>query len=224
MASDLILTDEDINHLLDKNSLGPLGARNAALIMGAVSWGITPLEMCRITTKELMSPEGEFFRIWEISNKSSFNGETRTLYTSTNLMLFLNRYVEFRISNHWLLSDDTTHITLDPDEKFFLNDQGEPYKETPRKNSPNSFQPRSMNEQLKRMIARTQLVGATPSSFRDSFIKNLYEKGCSFDELMLVTGIKQKRTLETKVRPRQTNLEEALNNIFSQVRFPDVLK
>jgi integrase len=224
MASDFIFTDEDINQLLETNSLGALGARNAALIMGAVCWGITTQEMCRVTTREIMSAAGEFYTTWEISKISSFNDETRTLYTSQKLKFFLSKYVELRIANNWFLSNDAAFRTLSPDEKFFLNDQGEPYKETPRKNSTNSFQPRSMNEQLKRMIGRTQLVGATPGSFRDSFIKNMYEKGCSFDDLMLVTGIKQKRTLETKVRPRPSQFEEALNKIFSEVRIPDVLK
>jgi len=75
---------------------------------------------------------------------------------------------------------------LDPESKFFLNDRGEPYKLSPRKAGPGDYQPRSMNEQLKRMIARTDLHGAKPSSFRDSYVRGLYENGCGWKDLMSV--------------------------------------
>lgn len=103
-----------------------------------------------------------------------------------------------------------------------MNDRGEPYKLSLRKKGSGDYQPRSMNEQLKQMIKKTDLQGATPSSFRDSFIRGLYEKGCGWKDLMSVTGIKQKRTLERKVRPQEAELEKVFCQLFSRVRNPDV--
>jgi len=77
-----------------------------------------------------------------------------------------------------------------------------------------------MNEQLKQMIKRTNLHGATPSSFRDSFVKDMYENGCQWKELMAITGIKQKRTLEKKIRPQEAELEDVFRKIFSRVKNP----
>jgi integrase len=101
-----------------------------------------------------------------------------------------------------------------------LNDRGEPYKLSPRKAGSGEYQPRSMNEQLKRMIKKAGLHGATPSSFRDSFVRGLYEEGCGWKDLMAVTGIKQKRTLERKVRPREAELDKVFSNLYSRVRNP----
>ena len=70
------------------------------------------------------------------------------------------------------------------------------------------------------MIGRTKLYGATPSSYRDSFIKGMYENGCHWNELMVVSGIKQKRTLERKIRPKEVELEEVFGRLFSRVKNP----
>ena len=74
------------------------------------------------------------------------------------------------------------------------------------------------------MTAKTSLYGATPKSFRDSFIKGMYDSGCGWSDLKKITGIKQKRTLENKVRPHERELEQVLTNLFSRVKMPKTLK
>jgi len=41
-----------------------------------------------------------------------------------------------------------------------------------------------------------------------------------WNNLMAVTGIKQKRTLERKVRPQEAELEKVFNTLFSRVKNP----
>jgi len=77
-----------------------------------------------------------------------------------------------------------------------------------------------MLEQLKRMIDRTGLYGATPASYRDSFIKGMFDNGAGWSDLMKVTGIKQKSTLEKKVRPHERELETVLVSLFSRIKMP----
>jgi integrase len=85
---------------------------------------------------------------------------------------------------------------LDPESKLFLNDRGNPYKLSPRTTGSGELQPNAMNRQLKNIIKKADMHGATPSSFRNSFIREMYRNGCGWNELKLITGIKQKRTLE----------------------------
>lgn len=73
------------------------------------------------------------------------------------------------------------------------------------------------------MIGRTSLYGAIPASFRDSFVKGFYENGAGWSDLMKATGIKQKRTLEKKVRPHERELEKVLSSLFSRVKLPEHL-
>jgi hypothetical protein len=225
MAVERIFDDEDISELLMQNSAPPLGARNAALIMGGVYWGLTPLELSLVSTDDVIAPNGDLYRIWVLPAHNSYNGEAREIYTEEHILPYFELYVAFRLKKDWGLSVNLhSHRGLNPESRFFLNDLGEPYALTERKEKPGSFQPRSMNEQLKRMIARTKIYGATPASFRDSYIKSMYEHGCKWGDLMKVSGIKQKRTLENKVRPHERELEQVLKSLFSRVKMPESLK
>lgn len=50
------------------------------------------------------------------------------------------------------------------------------------------------------------------------------ENGCKWGELMKASSIKQKRTLENKVRPHERELEEVLKNLYARVKMPEALK
>ncbi|MCX4030147.1 site-specific integrase [Endozoicomonas sp. SM1973] len=230
MALERIFDVEDVNLLLEQNSASPLGYRNTALIMGGVYWGLTPLELSSVTVSDVIASNGNFFRIWVLPEDRSFNKEAREVHTEDHVLPFFEKYTEFRVKAKWGMSNLHSYRGLDPNSKFFLNDKGAEYALTKRKpkkgeeKKPAMYQPRSMNEQLKRMIARTNLYGATPASFRDSFIKGMYEAGAGWSDLMKVTGIKQKRTLENKVRPHERELEAVLGSLFSRVKMPDHLR
>lgn len=225
MAVERIFDESDIQELLDQNSAPPFGARNAALILGGVYWGLTPIELCQVETGDIIAPNGEFYRVWVLPKHASFNGESREVYTEDHVLPFFEKYADLRLERKWgVASNLHSHRKLSPDSKFFLNDRGEPYKPTERKDKPGSYQPRSMVEQLKRMIGRTSLYGATPASYRDSFVKGLYENGAGWSDLMKITGIKQKRTLEKKVRPHERELKTVLSGLFSRVKIPDHIK
>jgi integrase len=220
MATERLFTESGIQELLDNNAASPLGRRNAALIMGAVYWGLTPYELSMLSVKDVMGENCELLRIWVIPDHVAFNGERRECHTEDHVIPFFEGYIDWRLANDWGLSSIPAFRGLDAESKFFLNDRGEPYKLLPRKAGSGEYHPRSMNEQLKRMIKKAGLHGATPSSFRDSFVRGLYEEGCGWKGLMAVTGIKQKRTLERKVRPREAELDKVFSNLYSRVRNP----
>lgn len=221
MAAERIFDEVDVQELLEQNAAPPFGARNAALILGGVYWGLTPLELCLVSTEDVLAPNGEFYRVWVLPKHASFNGAAREVHTADHVLPFFERYVDLRKGQNWALSLNLhTHRGLSPSSRFFLNDRDKPYKPTERKNKPGSYQPRAMLEQLKRMIDRTGLYGATPASYRDSFIKGMFDNGAGWSDLMKVTGIKQKRTLEKKVRPHERELEAVLANLFSRVKMP----
>lgn len=225
MTAVRIFDEADVSELLEQNSAPPLGARNAALIMAGVYWGLTPLELSLLSVEDVIAPKGDLYRIWVLPAHAAYNGEERVIHTEDHVLPYFEQYVDLRLSKEWEVSTNLySHRRLNPNSKFFLNDQGKPYKATERRSKPGSYQPRSMNEQLKRMIGRTSLYGATPASFRDSFIKEMYESGCNWSELMKVSGIKQKRTLESKVRPHERELEQVLKSLFSRVKMPEHLK
>lgn len=220
MATERLFTENDIQQLLDNNAAPPFGRRNAALIMGAVYWGLTPYELSMLSVKDVMAESGEFYRIWVLPAHSAYNGEQRECHTEDHVLSFFEDYIDWRLTECLGISNIPAYRRLNPDSKFFLNNRGENYKLSPRKKGSDDYQPRSMNEQLKRLIKKAGLYGATPTSFRDSFVRGLYENGCGWKDLMLVTGIKQKRTLEHKVGPQEAELDIVFRTLFSRVRNP----
>lgn len=223
MPVERIFDEADVNELLEQNSAPPYGARNAALILGGVYWGLTPLEQSLVATEDVMAPNGEFYRVWVLPAHNSYNGEAREIHTEDHVLPFFEKYAEFRVSESWMPSNLNTHRGFAHDKPFFLNDQGQPYRVTERKGTAGKYQPRSMNEKLKSMVAKTNLYGATPASFRDSFVKGMHDNGCGWSDLKKVTGIKQKRTLEKKVRPHERELKAVMKNLFSRVKMPEKL-
>lgn len=224
MSVNCIFDESDIQELINKNSSSTFGARNAALIMGGVYWGLTPLEQCRVKVEDVLAPDGQLYSKWMLPALSSYNGEEREIHTSDHIAPFFEKYIEMRLDQGWALSNFDTHRGLSPTSYFFLNDSAKQYKPTERKGMSGGYQPRSMIEQLKRMIARTEIEGATASTYRDSFIKAMYESGSGWSDLMKVSGIKQKRTLERKVRPHKCDLKSVVTKLYSRVKLPDNLQ
>lgn len=222
MPLERIFDERDISELLEQNSAPPYGARNAALIAGCSCWGLTPKEASNLTTETVIAPNGQFYKTWVLPAHESYNNEPREIYTKDHILFLFEKYATFRLESNWGTAKIHSHRGLDPKSHFFLNDNGQEYKLT--KMATGHYQAKSMNEQLKRMIDRTGLHGATPSSFRDSYIKLMYEAGLNWNELKKVSGIKQKKTLERKVRPHERELEEVLSKLFTRVRMPEVLK
>jgi integrase len=220
MATERLFTESDIQKLIDNNAAPPFGRRNAALIMGAAYWGLTPYELSMFSVKDVVAENGELYRIWVLPAHVAFNGEQRECHTEDHVLPFFDGYIDWRIANEMGASNLSAYRGLSPDAKFFINDRGEGYKLSPRKKGSDDYQPRAMNEQLKKLIEKTDLHGATPSSFRDSFVRGLYENGCGWKDLMAVTGIKQKRTLERKVRPQEAELDKVFRTLYSRVRNP----
>lgn len=224
MPIEYIFDEADIQELINQNAKPPFGARNAALILGGVYWGLTPLEECQVTVEDVIAPNGQFYKEWILPSHAAYNGEAREVHTTDHVLPFFEAYVEMRLERSWGVSNLHTHRSLSPTSYFFLNDSGKQYKPTERKGGTGSFQPRSMIEQLKRMIARTGIQGATASTYRDSFIKAMYDSGAGWKDLMRVSGIKQKKTLERKVRPHERELEAVLGRLYSRVKMPNAIK
>lgn len=222
MPVEKLFTESELQEILNMNSAPPHGQRNAALIIGATYWGLTPSELSLLRLEDVMDQSGEFYRIWTLPFTTAYNGDARELHTENHVLPFFEAYMDIRVQNQQHLSNQSWYRHSDPKSFFFLNDRGEKFKMSPRKAGSLDYQPVSMNSKLKQLIANTSIQGAKPSTFRDTFIKNMYEAGCGYKELMKVSGIKGKETLDRKIRPQERELTEVFKNLFSRVKVPSI--
>ena len=68
-----------------------------------------------------------------------------------------------------------------------------------------------------RNVENSGIEGATVGTFRDSWIKMMYEAGCGYNDLKAVSGIRTKSTLDAKIRPLERELEKVFNSVFSRI-------
>lgn len=220
MPVNKIFTEKEVQEILDMNSAQPHGQRNSALVIGAVYWGLTPSELSLLRLEDVMDQNGEFYRIWILPDSVAYNGQAREVRTEEHVRVFFENYMADRVEKKRYLSNQARYRKSDPKSSFFLNDRGEPFKMSLRKKGSSEYQPVSMNSKLKQLISNTGIQGATPSTFRDSFIKKMYEAGCHYKELMAVSGIKLKETLDRKIRPQERELEDVYKHLFSRITIP----
>ena len=218
MTVERLFSESDVQRLIDMNSAPPFGKRNAALIMGVLYWGLTPSEASLLRLEDVMDQSGEFFRIWTLPASTAYNGEARELHTEDHVLPFFVGYLDWRVAEGLCLSNQSWCRGSDPKSAFFLNDRGEPYKLSPRKKGSTDYQPRAMSAKLKSFIEKAGIEGATVATYRDSWVKAMYEAGAHHKDLMRVSGIKQKETIDRKTRPAIQDLEKVFKDIYARVR------
>jgi len=218
MPIERLFNERDVQRLIDMNAAPPFGKRDSAVIMAALYWGLTPSELSLIRLEDIMDQSGDFFRIWTLPLSVAYNGEARELHTEDHVLPFFEQYIDWRVSKGLYLSNQSWYRGSDPKSQFLLNDKGEPYKLSPRKKGSTDYQARAMSAKLKTYIEKTGIEGATVATFRDSWVKAMYDSGCHHKDLMLVSGIKQKETIDKKTRPAIQELEQVFKHIYSRVR------
>lgn len=214
-------TDSDIQELITNNSVGDFKERNTALIIGASYWGLTRIELSQLPLGCLMTETGKWHSCWTLPNEFALNGEARELYIADHIIPVLDAYLSWLTANNVGLSNISSYRGHDQDMKFFVNDNLEKFALTKRskklKNDKTSYQPRSMDDKLKSFIANSTVQGATPSTFRDSWLRSMYVNGCKIKDLMDVSGYKTKSTIVDKIKAEELELKVVFSKVFSRM-------
>lgn len=162
-----------------------------------------------------MDASGEFFRIWMLPAHVAYTGEARELHTADHVLPILDDYITWWADNDFFRTGLMRYRGRDPKAPFIINDKYVAYTLSGRPEK--GYIANSMNRKLKQLIANTSIEGATPATFRDGFIRMMYQAGCSYKDLMDITGIKQKETLDRKVKPHQKELNKVYKSIFKKI-------
>ena len=222
MPIEVIFTEDDIQHLIEANAQPKFAPRNKALIFALCYWGLDRKEVCQLPLSSVMSESGEWYSIWHIPKELAFNGEARELRTADHVLPLLDEYIEWLKECGLGKSNLHTYRGLNPAMKLFVNDKLEPFKLTPRgkakKDGSVSFQTRSLDDKLKSFLDNSRLRGATLSTFRDSWVKMMYDYGCGYNDLKDISGIKTKATLDAKIKPVEREIEKGFNSVFSRIK------
>lgn len=207
----------DIQLLLNMNNKPPFGLRNAMIIVSGVYWGLTPLEQSKLSVMDVINEQGALRREIELNSELAYNDVPRVIQVADHLKPAIEAYVSWLIDNNVHPSGCESYRGLVPAGAFIVNDK---YQSFPLiKRSPSgAYTANAMNKKITSLIKNTNIEGARVSTLRDSWIKELYNNGLAVRELMAISGIKSKQTLDSKLKPTAREMSTVINDIYSRVK------
>jgi len=215
MPIERILSESDIKKVIKANSKPPFAIRNKMIVIVTSYWLLSPTEASELRLEDVMDRDGQFYRIWVLPEHVAQNGEAREIRTSDHIAGLIQEYMGWWIANNLYGSGKKAYQGRDPKAHFVLNDNYEKYALSKRdKDGATGFLPVALNKKLNSLLEKAGMVGCSASSFRDSGIKMFYDNGARYQDLRDFTGIKTKKSLDSKIRPHEAELESVMNNLF----------
>src|SRR5690606_16551141 len=178
---------------------------------------LSPVEVSELRIEDVMDRDGQFYRIWVLPEHVAQNGEAREIRTSDHIAKLMQDYIDWWIANGLYESGKSAYQGRDPKAPFILNDKYEKYALSKREKDGAGVLPIALNKKLNNLLEVAGMKGCTASSFRDSGIRMFYENGAKYNDLRDFTGIKTKKSLDSKIRPHEAELESVMNGLFRNV-------
>jgi integrase len=179
---------------------------------------LTPYELTELRLEDVMDKSGKFHSIWTLPGYVAQNGEARELGTSDHIIKIMQSYINWWIANDLHSSGKFAYQGRDPKASFILNDNFEGYTLSKREKGGPQTLPVTINKKLLSLLITAGYKGVTPSAYRDSGIKLMWDSGGHYNDIMDFTGIKSKSTLDAKIRPHEIEIGVVLNNVFRNIR------
>lgn len=213
-----IFSSTEQYELIKQNSNSKFKERNIALIFGASIWGLTRTELSLLQLKHLMDKSGKIFSEWELPDTISFNGSTRNLYTPEDGITVIDNYVNWLVSKSINTTDSIDYRSLDPEMYFYITDRYQKFKITKRTTKSTKgaslFQSRSMDAKLKKFIVTAKIPNATPKTFRDTWIFQMYYSGCELQKLLEASGYNSYTSIKNKLTPMKRDIKSVYKAIL----------
>lgn len=181
------------------------------------------IDLSLLRVRDLMDQKGRFYDQLTVPSEYNPTGKSKLLFIPQKSYMreVLERYVQRRVELKHGITNIGIYSNLNPDSCFFLDDDGQPFKLTPR-TSGDSDIARMQPIRLRRLFKRFVFPeGVTPTSLNQSFVLNFYrasiEDGLpimTFKSLQALTGMGFD-TLRTWVKREPRTVEDILQSMYS---------
>lgn len=217
MPVERILSESDIKKVIKLNNKPPFALRNKALVLASTYWLLSPVEVSELRLEDVMDRDGQFYRIWVLPDHVAQNGEAREIRTSDHIAKLMQDYIDWWIANGLFASGKKAYRGRDPKAPFIVNDNYEKYALSKREKDGAGVLPVALNKKLNTLLEVAGMKGCSASSFRDSGIKIFFDNGARYNDLRDITGIKTKKSLDSKIRPHEAELTLVMNGLFRNI-------
>jgi hypothetical protein len=172
----LFLEPEDIKELAKKHLNGKFNVRDAALIAFAGMSYLNLLDLSLIRVKDLISESGKVYKQTILPAEFNPYDKQKVLIipNSSLLLQLLEGVIAWRQEEKLGLSNLGTYCGLNPDSRFFLDNNGDEFYLTARVKGGKDIakmQPTKLRRHFSKFVLP---LGVTPQGLNRSFLLNFY--------------------------------------------------
>ena len=215
-----LLAPNQIMRLAKKHSVHPFSARDSALIALAGMAYFTGHDLSLVEVQDLIDEKGSLVEVARLPVEYNLSGKAKLFHIpkGSYLRKTLIDYMEFRKSHGMQIIGLGIFNGLNPESKFMLKDDGEPYSLNFKRQyqGDKSQQPLQLQRQFQKYYLGE---GVSLKSLNDSFIMNFYQARCqtgtaqTIRDLIELTGMTAD-TLRSKCIKNESSIRETLEMLY----------
>lgn len=174
----IFLEPEEIKQLAKKHLKGKFNVRDAALIAFSGMSYLTLLDLSLLKVEDLITEKGAIYKQTTVPAIFNPNGKQKVLVIPNKSFLLglVEEVIEWRKAKGFALSNLGTYCGLNPESRFFLDNDGETFALTPRVKGSSEIA-RMQPTKLRRHFDKFVLpLGVTPQGLNRSFLLNFYNE------------------------------------------------
>lgn len=194
---------DDIAHMLERTDTSNFPERDALLILFSSVLGLTRQEISGLKIADIMEINGQWKSRWQVNKAFAYKGIERVVYTPKKMVRYLDQYIEWLEQMGLKNGPANEYMGFRPDFIFIRNDNKNPFSLLKRNHNRAeglvSYHTRALDDKFEAILNNSNLIGSTPSAFRDGYIMSLYGEGLSLPDIMTLTGFKTRHALKTKI-------------------------
>lgn len=191
--------------------------RDLALVHAVLATGAWPIELARLEVRDFLNPNGTVRARSMLRSESALNGTSRPLFfvapaAQESILRYLTHRALARCRGASL--ETLPYLGLDPTERLFLDDGNKPFqvRQYVGKKASTRQQCPQMLQTFRRIFSRVGMPGISAKALRRTLAVQLWRAGAFDDEIALVLGIRDKKTVRAML-----SRTESLEDLFCRV-------
>ena len=218
----IYIDNDEIKQLANKHLKGKFNVRDSALVAFSGMSYLTLLDLSLVRVKDLISESGMIYKQTCLPAIFNPNAKEKVLIIPNKSYLFeaVEKVIEWRKLNSFGLSSLGTYSGLNPESKFFLDNEGNEFSVAPRSKG-NTEIARMQPTKLRRHYNKFLLpVGVTAQGLNRSFLLNFYNESIkdgkptkTIKSLVALTGLGVD-TIRRQVNREPRSIQEVLSEMY----------
>ncbi len=213
-----ILTDKEVSVMIHRAGLhSPTPLRDRALIHIVLATAARPLEVARLEIADYLYPDGMVRSQSEMRAAASVNRRERPLFFQNSAAVkAIDAYLGTRRASKGQGGGvDAPYRGFDPNDRLFLNEDGEPYWiDADRQMGRRRNLCRQILDTYRKIFDRVDIHGLSARVLRHNVAVRLHARGATEEQIGLILGIAERHKVRSML-PKRPEMLQLMTDLYS---------